>query len=80
MYDKDGLLSLIVQLKRGIYDYQYVTAEYKNDKISNIDWNILEGNFWETDNIYHIFLYYSNPDKGGFEEIIAYKKISSRGT
>lgn len=80
MYDKDGLLSLIVQLKRGIYDYQYVTAEYKNDKISNIDWNVLEGNFWETDNIYNIFLYYRNPDKGGFEEIIAYKKISSRGT
>ncbi|MCX7797541.1 MAG: DUF5103 domain-containing protein [Melioribacter sp.] len=77
MLNDNGLLNLTVELKRGIYDYQYVTASNNNNEISNIDWYILEGNFWETNNDYHIFLYYKTPEKGGYDKIIGYKKINS---
>lgn len=75
MYDDNGIMNLTIQLKRGLYDYQYVVADVQNDKIINDDWFILEGNFFETKNEYHIFLYYQAQEKGGYEKIIGYKKI-----
>jgi len=77
MFDDDGLLNLSIELKRGVYEYQYVTGDFVNGEITNIDWNILEGNFWETDNEYHIFLFYESTDLGGYEKIIGYKRIKS---
>ncbi|MEJ5350947.1 MAG: type IX secretion system plug protein domain-containing protein [Melioribacteraceae bacterium] len=79
MFDDNGLLNLTIELKRGVYDYQYVTAENTDGEIKNIDWYILEGNFWETENDYHVFLYYQTPEKGGYDKIIGYKKINSGG-
>lgn len=79
LYDDEGLLNLTIELKRGIYDYQYVTADKINEEIKNINWYVLEGNFWETENDYHIFLYYKSPEKGGYDKIIGYKKINSGG-
>ncbi|MGK9476039.1 type IX secretion system plug protein [Melioribacter sp. OK-6-Me] len=73
MYDDNGLLFLTVELKRGIYDYQYVTAY----DITQPDWYSLEGNFWETVNEYHIFIYYKSPDYGAYHKIIGYNKIIS---
>ncbi len=73
--DRTGYFSLFVNLKRGIYDYQYVTA-YENGE--EADWLELEGNFWETTNDYHIFVYYNSTDLGGFEKIIGYKLIQNR--
>ncbi len=75
MYDDNGIMNLTIQLKRGLYDYQYVVADIQNDKIINEDWYILEGNFFETRNEYHIFLFYQAQEKGGYEKIIGYKKI-----
>ncbi len=77
MFDDDGLLNLKLQLKRGVYDYQYVTGDYDGYEIKNIDWQILEGNFWETENEYHIFLFYKTLEKGGYDKIIGYQKINS---
>jgi len=79
LYDDEGLLNLTIELKRGIYDYQYVTADKINEEIKNINWYVLEGNFWETENDYHIFLYYKSPERGGYDKIIGYKKINSGG-
>ena len=79
MKNENGLYTLDVELKRGEYDYQYVLADIVNDRVTNIDWCSLEGNFWETDNDYHIFVYYNTPDKGGYNKIIGYKKIRSGG-
>jgi hypothetical protein len=73
MYDDNGLLYLTLELKRGIYDYQYVTAY----DITQPDWYILEGNFWETVNEYHIFIYYKSPEYGSYHKIIGYNKIIS---
>ncbi len=79
MNNSGGLYSTTVELKRGVYDYQYVIAEERNGKIEHIDWYLLEGNFWETSNDYHIFLYYDSPLNGGFDQIIGFAKVNSRG-
>lgn len=77
MYDDKGMMNLSVQLKRGVYDYQYVTGDIVGDHIEDINWEILEGNFFETDAEYYIFLYYQTPEKGGYEKIIGFKKINT---
>ncbi len=77
MFDDSGLMNITVQLKRGAYDYQYVTADYVNEEIKNINWYTLEGNFWTTRNDYYVFLYYESMEKGGYDQIIGYRKITS---
>jgi len=67
--------SITIQLKRGIYDYQYVVADEDGDKIVNDDWLILEGNTWDNKKDYDIFLYYNEPNLGGYEKIIGYVKL-----
>jgi hypothetical protein len=64
-------------LKRGIYDYQYVIGYFdkaKNDVVV-LDWIELEGNDWKTGNLYQIVVYYRDPNFGGFDRIIGFKKI-----
>lgn len=78
MNNDGGLYNTTVELKRGIFDYQYVTADLINGQLKNQDWIQLEGNFWETENVYYIFIYYQDPDFGGFDRIIAYKKLTSK--
>ena len=78
MINDGGLYNKTIALKRGIYDYQYVTADLINGEIKNQDWIQLEGNFWETENVYHVFIYYQDPDFGGFDRIIAYQKLTSK--
>jgi hypothetical protein len=78
MTNNEGLYNKTIELKRGIFDYQYVTADFINGEIKNQDWVQLEGNFWETENIYHIFIFYQDPDFGGFDRIIAYQKLTSK--
>ena len=73
-----GLYSITIPLKRGIYDYQYVVASLNSGQIVNPDWQVLEGNNWETSNVYHIFLYYHDPNYGGYDRIIGYKQIKSK--
>lgn len=78
MTNNYGLYSRTLSLRRGIYDYQYVTGNEENGKIVNPDWYYLEGNNWETTNEYYILLYYQDPHYGGYDRVIGYKKIVSR--
>ncbi len=78
MENSAGLYTKTITLKRGVYDYQYVTADVINGSINNENWIALEGNFWETNNDYYIFVYYNDPDYGGYDRIIGFKRISSR--
>ncbi|MCU7496807.1 MAG: hypothetical protein HF314_05115 [Ignavibacteria bacterium] len=78
MTENDGLFTETLMLKRGVYDYQYVLAYLDDGKISGIDWVTLEGNSFATGNIYHVFIYYADPDKGGYDRIIGYQKVISR--
>jgi hypothetical protein len=77
--EKNGeIFAKTIQLKRGIYDYQFVTGYLTNNSIKDENWIYLEGNFWETSNEYHVFLYYKDPNYGGYDRIIGFKKIISR--
>ncbi len=72
-----GLYSITIPLKRGIYDYQYVIANLDNGNLLSADWVTLEGNNWDTKNIYSVFLYYNDPNYGGYDRIIGYQQIRS---
>ncbi|MDZ7765628.1 MAG: hypothetical protein U5K00_14625 [Melioribacteraceae bacterium] len=37
----------------------------------------MEGNFWETTNLYYIFVYYKSLELGGYDQIIGYTIIDS---
>jgi hypothetical protein len=76
MNESGGVYSITIPLKRGIYDYQYVVADASDDQILNPDWLVLEGNTWLNAKEYDIFLYYDEQDKGGYERIIGYKRIT----
>lgn len=78
MSENNGLYSLKVPLKRGVYDYQYVVASEKNGQIVNIDWLQLEGNNWGTSNEFLALLYYKDPNFGGYDRIIGFKRFSNR--
>lgn len=78
MTNTAGLYDKTIQLKRGIFDYQYVAADFINGQIQNQDWIQLEGNFWETENDYYIFIFYQDQEFGGFDRIIAYQKLTSK--
>ncbi|MCF8304991.1 MAG: DUF5103 domain-containing protein [Ignavibacteriales bacterium] len=65
--------SINIELKRGIYDYQYYVSA-SNDGIDT-GWVIYEGNFPETRKNYRLFVLYNNPGWGGYEEIIGYTII-----
>ncbi len=78
MNETEGVYSITIPLKRGIYDYQYVAAEIDNVEIINSDWLVLEGNTWVNSKEYDIFLYYNEQDKGGYERIIGYKRITQK--
>jgi hypothetical protein len=79
MTNKNGLYTASVELKRGVYDYQYVTGYLERKKISSLDWLELEGNDWSTANEYRILVYYDTPDEGGYDKIIGYLKLNSGG-
>ncbi len=69
---------LTVQLKRGVYDYQYVVVNGDYSDVTNQDWFVLEGNDWQTTNDYNIFLWYRDQEYGGYDRIIGYSKIQTR--
>lgn len=75
--DENDLYYLTVELKRGIYDYMYVTGRENNDVVKDINWLAIEGNTWNTKNDYYIFVYYRSGKKGEYDKIIGYEKISS---
>ncbi len=75
---RKGYYSTTVELKRGIYDYQYVTGRTDGDEVADIDWLRIEGNDWRTRNDYYILVFYRTEELGGYDKIIGYSKISGR--
>jgi len=72
----DERFELNIELKRGRYDYQYVTGNLADGFVENVNWSRIEGNFWETKSDYHIFLFYNSTELGGYDKIIGYYKLS----
>lgn len=61
-------------LRRGIYDYQYVTGIWDpaSEKTIDQDWLAIEGNDWRTSSTYTGLVYYDDPRFGGFTRIVGY--------
>ncbi|HUM48042.1 MAG TPA: DUF5103 domain-containing protein [Chitinophagales bacterium] len=60
-------------LKQGYYEYEYVTAEKGT---GNITPDILEGDSYETENTYQVFVYF-RAFGSRYDEVIAYKVTDS---
>ncbi|QSE96889.1 type IX secretion system plug protein [Fulvivirga lutea] len=56
-------------LKQGFYNYKYVV------KSDTLNYNYLEGNHFETENQYEIFVYYSPPDLRG-DLLVGYSELT----
>jgi Domain of unknown function (DUF5103) len=68
-----GLYECTVLLKQGYYNYAYITADQNNPAQKNM----LEGNYWETENSYIILMYYKAfSDRA--DQLIGVAKINSR--
>lgn len=60
-------------LKQGYYDYSYMLVD-KNDPTQKAE---LEGNYWETENIYTVLIYYKSfTDQS--DQLVGIAKVSSR--
>lgn len=62
-----------ILLKQGVYDYIYKITD-RNLKNLN---STVEGNYFQTENEYHIFVYYKKPGTT-WEELISYHLINTR--
>lgn len=60
-------------LKQGFYNYQYANVEKNNNKI---DFSLIEGNYYETENNYVIYVYYRRQGSQ-YDELVGYKIINS---
>lgn len=60
-------------LKQGFYDYQYVL--YNPDK-QTVDASFIEGSHVETENFYHLFVYYRG-FSSRYDRLIGYRSINS---
>jgi len=60
-------------LKQGYYDYQYVVVE-KGKTVGNA--TIIEGDHWETKNLYTVFVYYREkvPE---YDRLVGYSRFNS---
>lgn len=54
--EKDGIFKGKVLLKQGFYNYKFATKDKKS-----IDFNEIGGNFYQTENVYLILVYYRAP-------------------
>jgi hypothetical protein len=59
-------------LKQGYYDYQYAVV----DKEGKINTSVFEGNHWETENSYSVFVYY-RPQSGLGDRLVGYTKVNT---
>lgn len=63
-------------LKQGYYNYTYITKD-KNNSTEKPNATLTDGNNWETENDYSIFVYYrSLSDR--YDELVAFTTINSR--
>lgn len=63
---------LSMLLKQGYYNYQYTFVDRKT---SVQDTGVIEGNFYETENDYYIYVYFREPGSR-YDRLIAYEKIN----
>lgn len=74
-YDSDsGYYSGKLYLKQGYYNYAYALADTRNPSAA---YDLLEGNYWETENTYTVLVYYRGfTDQS--EQLIGIGRITTR--
>lgn len=73
--EQTGLYEAALMLKQGYYDYSYVTVDAKDPK-HTASFDMTEGNYWDTENMYMILVYY-RPIGGRADELVGFTKINS---
>lgn len=71
-YNLHGYLCQLL-LKQGYYNFLFVTADRDTGLVST---DLTEGNHWDTDNLYRVYFYYYNANKG-YDELIGYTVVNS---
>ena len=75
-YDAEtGLYHCTTLLKTGYYNYQYV-PRYRNNMPLRNKRNVIEGDFYQTANIYTVFVYYK-PNGSRYDRLIGYLTLKS---
>ena len=69
-----GVYEKTLYLKQGMYDYAYVS---KNNTSKNTEATFTEGNYWETENDYTVFVYYRSYSER-HDELVGITTINSR--
>lgn len=73
-YDDKGKFYTHLFLKQGVYDYEYVWVDKNTQKP---DYTALEGSYFDTENKYHILVYYK-PPTARWEELVGYEVIGTK--
>ncbi|RYE19255.1 MAG: DUF5103 domain-containing protein [Sphingobacteriales bacterium] len=60
-------------LKQGVYDYEYMWVDRATGKVSDI---VLEGDHYETENDYQVFVYY-RPPGSRWEELAGFQQVNT---
>jgi len=71
-YDKKQY-ELTLLLKQGFYDYAYA---YLTDKSTKADFGFIEGNHYETENDYYIFIYWRN-NSFRYDRLVGVKAVNT---
>ncbi len=69
-----GVYEKTLYLKQGYYDYTYVSKDKANKKAEA---TVTEGNYWETENDYTIFVYYRSYSER-HDELVGIATVNSR--
>jgi hypothetical protein len=72
-FDRKGY-ELTLYLKQGFYDYEYA---YINDKTKSADFGYIEGNHYETENDYYIFVYWKSISSR-YDRLTGVKSVNSQ--
>lgn len=74
-YDEDaGIYEADLYLKQGYYNYLYAAI---SDGSGKTDATIIEGNHYETENDYSVYVYY-RPGSARYDRLIGWKRINSK--
>ena len=74
--DDEGVYEKSFLLKQGYYTYSYVTTD-SNNANTKANQSITEGNLWDTENDYTVFVYYRSLN-GRHDELVAITTANSK--
>lgn len=73
--EERGAYEKTLLLKQGFYNYCYITLPV-NDGTGNLSFENTEGNYWGTENVYQVLVYY-RPFGGRHDELIGFTFLTS---